>query len=86
MHVPAKPRQRNGAVSFHAENAHAFDLGVMLDTLGIAVRTGHMCAQPLVESFGVQSVVRASPAFYNTEAEIDALADGIRRVLPMLRR
>lgn len=86
MHVLAKPRQRSGAVSFYAENAHAFDLGVMLDTLGIAVRTGHMCAQPLVESFGVQSVVRASPAFYNTEAEIDALADGIRRVLPMLRR
>ena len=86
LHILGSPRRRSGAVSFYAEGIHPFDLGAMLDSLGIAVRTGHMCAQPLVESFGVDSVVRISPAFYNTEEEITGCAEAIKKVLPMLRR
>lgn len=83
--LPASGR-RSGAVSFYAEDAHAFDIGVMLDTLGIAVRTGHMCAQPFVESCGASNIVRVSPAFYNTEDELEQLCAALRRILPMLRR
>ncbi|MCD8116631.1 MAG: SufS family cysteine desulfurase [Oscillospiraceae bacterium] len=83
--VLGTPRRRTGAVSFYAESIHPFDLGVMLDTLGIAVRTGHMCAQPLVESFGVHHVLRASPAFYNTMEEINRLEDALKRINPVLR-
>ena len=77
--------RRSGAVSFDISGVHSFDLGTMLDASGIAVRTGHMCAQPYVESFGVKSVVRISPAFYNTEDEILQTAETIRKLLPLLK-
>ena len=59
-------------------------MGTLLDRLGIAVRTGHHCAQPVMTHYGVEGMVRASFSFCNTEAEVDALADGIRRVSKML--
>jgi cysteine desulfurase/selenocysteine lyase len=59
-------------------------MGMLLDRLGIAVRTGHHCAQPLIEALGIESTVRASFAFYNTETEIDALVTGIEKVRKML--
>jgi cysteine desulfurase/selenocysteine lyase len=62
---------------------HPFDLGTLLDRLGIAVRTGHHCAQPLMQRLGIEGTVRASFAIYNTTEEIDALADGIMRVAKM---
>ncbi len=73
-------------VSFTAEGAHPYDIGMILDKLGIAIRTGTHCAEPLMRQFGVDSMCRASMAMYNTVEEIDALADGVERALRMLRR
>lgn len=74
---------KDAVVSFNVGNIHHLDLGTLLDRLGIAVRTGHHCAQPLMDRLGIQGTVRASFALYNTEAEVDALARGIRRVSQM---
>ena len=73
-------RDKVGVLSFVLERVHPHDVGTVLDRDGIAVRTGHHCAQPVMERFGVPATTRASLAFYNTKAEIDALASGIRRV------
>jgi len=70
-------------LSFLIDGIHPYDAGTILDRLGIAVRTGHHCTQPLMRRFGIPGTVRASLAFYNTEAEIDALVDGIGRVKQM---
>lgn len=70
-------------VSFLVGDIHHLDMGTLLDRLGIAVRTGHHCAQPLMERYGVTGMVRASLAFYNTKEEIDALVAGIRRIATM---
>ena len=74
---------KDAVVSFNVGDIHHLDLGTLLDRLGIAVRTGHHCAQPLMDRLGIQGTVRASFALYNTEAEVDALARGIRRVSQM---
>ena len=74
---------KDAVVSFLVGNIHHLDLGTLLDRLGIAVRTGHHCAQPLIDRLGIQGTVRASFALYNTREEIDALADGIERVRKM---
>lgn len=74
---------KDAVVSFNVGEIHHLDLGTLLDRLGIAVRTGHHCAQPLMDRLGIQGTVRASFALYNTEAEVDALARGIRRVSQM---
>ena len=71
------------AVSFLAGDIHPADLGTILDRLGIAVRTGHHCAQPLVEYLGVPGTVRASFAVYNTKEEIDIFISGLRRAIKM---
>ena len=73
-----------GVISFVMEGIHPHDVGTVLDQEGIAVRTGHHCAQPLMERFKVPATTRASLAFYNTEAEIDALVSGIRKVKELL--
>jgi cysteine desulfurase/selenocysteine lyase len=71
-------------LSFTVGSIHAHDVGTVLDTLGIAVRTGHHCAQPVMDRFGVPATARASFALYNTREEADALADGVRRVVEVL--
>lgn len=71
-------------ISFVLGDAHSYDTGMLLDKLGIAVRTGHHCAQPLMTRLGVEGTVRASFGLYNTMAEADALVDGLRRIAPML--
>lgn len=71
---------RAAILSFVMENAHAHDVGSILDRCGVAVRTGHHCTQPLMEKLGVASTTRASFAFYNTRADVDALVDGLNRV------
>lgn len=71
--------QKDAVVSFLVGDIHHLDMGTLLDRLGIAVRTGHHCAQPLMERLGIQGTVRASFALYNTKDEIDALVSGIRR-------
>ena len=72
-----------GPVSFNIEGIHHLDLGTLLDRLGIAVRTGHHCAEPLMHRLGTEGTVRASFALYNTRADIDALVAGIERVSQM---
>ncbi|MFM9836780.1 MAG: aminotransferase class V-fold PLP-dependent enzyme [Cyclobacteriaceae bacterium] len=70
--------------SFVVEGIHPFDIGQMLDARGIAVRTGHHCTQPLMESFGLEGTVRASFAVYNTKEEIDQLLEGLKRISKFL--
>ena len=72
-------------VSFNVEGVHGYDLGMILDKLGIAVRTGQHCAEPVMTHYGVTGMCRASLALYNTPAEVDALADGVVRAVRMLR-
>ena len=74
---------RDAVVSFNVGNIHHLDMGTLLDRLGIAVRTGHHCAQPLMDRLGISGTVRASFALYNTKEEIDTLVAGIRRVAQM---
>ena len=73
----------DAVISFNVGNIHPMDLGTLLDQLGIAVRTGHHCAQPLMDRFGVLGTVRASFGLYNTRGEVDTLVAGIRRVSVM---
>ncbi|MEX3948690.1 cysteine desulfurase [Paraburkholderia sp. EG287B] len=73
-------KEKLGIVSFVMENAHAHDIGTILDQCGVAVRTGHHCAMPVMDRYGVPATVRASFALYNTRAEVDALLDGLARV------
>lgn len=75
--------QRDAVVSFNVGNIHHLDLGTLLDRLGIAVRTGHHCAQPLMNRLGISGTVRASFALYNTKEEVDALISGIQRIRKM---
>ena len=77
------PCVRDAVVSFNVGDIHHLDMGTLLDRLGIAVRTGHHCAQPLMDRLGISGTVRASFALYNTKEEIDALVAGIRRVSQM---
>ena len=70
-------------VSFLVNDIHHLDMGTLLDRLGIAVRTGHHCAEPLMHRLGIQGTVRASFAFYNTKEEVDALVAGVKRVSQM---
>ena len=74
---------KDAVVSFLVGDIHHLDMGTLLDRLGIAVRTGHHCAQPVMDRLGVQGVVRASFALYNTKDEIDTLVEGIKRVSQM---
>jgi cysteine desulfurase/selenocysteine lyase len=73
-------RERAGVVSFVIENIHPHDVGTILDQEGIAIRTGHHCAQPIMQRFGIPATARASFAFYNTKEEVDALVNGIIKV------
>src|SRR5262249_20392566 len=73
-------REKVGVLSFVLEGVHPPDAGTILDGDGIAVRAGHHCAQPVMQRFGVPATVRASLAFYNTRAEVDALVRGLRKV------
>ncbi len=72
-------------LSFNAEGVHAYDMGMILDKLGIAVRTGAHCADPVMQHYGVKGMVRASFAFYNTMPEADAFVAGVQRAVRMLR-
>lgn len=83
MRIFGEAEHRGAVVSFLLGDIHHFDLGTLLDRLGIAVRTGHHCAQPLMQRLGIEGTVRASFALYNTREEVDALADGIDRVRKM---
>ncbi len=83
MRIFGTSERKDAVVSFLVGDIHHLDMGTLLDRLGIAVRTGHHCAEPLMQQLGIQGTVRASLALYNTKEEIDMLADGIRRVSRM---
>ena len=75
--------EKGSVLSFLVGDIHPYDLGMILDRLGIAIRTGHHCAEPLMHLLGVEGTARASFALYNTKAEVDALAEGIERAQKM---
>lgn len=83
MHLYGTAPDKDAVVSFNVGNIHPLDLGTLLDRLGIAIRTGHHCAQPLMQRCGVEGMARASFALYTTRAEIDTLVQGIDRVRKM---
>lgn len=83
MRIFGTSSHKDAVVSFLVRDIHHLDMGTLLDRLGIAVRTGHHCAQPLMDRLGIQGTVRASFALYNTKEEIDILANGIARVSQM---
>ena len=83
MRLIGEAKEKDAVVSFLVGNIHHLDMGTLLDRLGIAVRTGHHCAQPLMERLGVLGTVRASFALYNTRDEVDVLVAGIKRVRSM---
>jgi cysteine desulfurase/selenocysteine lyase len=85
LNVIGTAREKIGVLSFTLDGIHPHDVGTVLDQEGIAIRTGHHCAQPVMEFFGIPATARASLALYNTRGEIDALAEGIRKVLRMFR-
>jgi len=77
-------KEKSSVISFIVEGTHPYDIGVILDKLGIAVRTGHHCAQPVMEQFGIPGTVRVSLAVYNTKEEIDILVVAVKRAVAML--
>lgn len=83
MRIFGRTEHKNSVVSFLVGNIHHYDMGMLLDRLGIAVRTGHHCAQPLMHALGIEGTVRASFALYNTKEEVDVLVEGIQRIRKM---
>ncbi|MFQ3238664.1 MAG: cysteine desulfurase/selenocysteine lyase [Olleya marilimosa] len=75
---------KTSVISFNLEGIHPYDVGTLLDKMGIAVRTGHHCAQPIMSFYNIPGTIRASFAFYNTKAEIDALVSGVKKAKMML--
>ena len=81
LKIIGRAKKKASVLSFVLEGVHPHDIGTVLDQQGIAIRTGHHCAQPVMDRFGVPATARASVALYNTRAEIDALVKGIYRVI-----
>ncbi len=79
-------KEKVSVVSFVIEGVHHFDIGQMMDTAGVAVRTGHHCTQPLMENFGIEGTVRASFAVYNTKEEIDQMVEALIKVIKFLKK
>lgn len=84
LRIVGTAREKSSVVSFLLDGAHPYDVGVILDKLGIAVRTGHHCTQPLMDRFAIPGTVRASIALYNTREEIDTLVAAVKRAATML--
>tara|TARA_R110000868_G_scaffold408607_1_gene692033 strand:+ start:1961 stop:3181 length:1221 start_codon:yes stop_codon:yes gene_type:complete len=84
LKIIGEAANKASVISFVVEGIHAYDIGVIVDKLGIAVRTGHHCTQPLMNRFGIQGTVRASFAFYNTKEEVDLLIVALNRAIKML--
>ena len=84
MRIFGLSNDKSAVISFLVGNIHPYDIGMLLDKLGIAVRTGHHCAQPLMDELGIPGTVRASFAFYNTKNEINSFIDALKKVVEML--
>jgi cysteine desulfurase/selenocysteine lyase len=85
VQIIGEAKKKTSVVSFVHEDIHPFDIGTLLDKLGIAVRTGHHCTQPLMDFFGIPGTVRASFAFYNTRQEVDTFIEAVERSIQMLK-
>ena len=79
------PADRSGSLSFNIEGLHHYDIGTLLDQMGVAVRTGHHCCQPLMKRFGITGTIRASFALYNTQGEINTFAQSLEKAVGMLK-
>jgi cysteine desulfurase/selenocysteine lyase len=77
-------KEKTSVISFNIEGIHPYDIGTIIDKLGIAVRTGHHCAQPIMNFFGIPGTIRASFSFYNTKEEIDIMVDAVKKAQMML--
>ena len=77
--------QKTSVLSFLVGQAHPYDVGTLIDQLGVAVRTGHHCTQPIMDRYGIPGTVRASFAVYNTREEVDLFIAALERILPMLQ-
>lgn len=84
--IYGNPVHRSAIMPFNVEGIQHYDLGILLDTKGIAVRTGQHCTQPIMDALHIPGTVRASVALYNNREDLDALAHGIERVMRMIRR
>jgi len=85
MRIFGTSEHKSSVISFLVDGIHHYDMGMLLDKLGVAVRTGHHCAQPLMTSLGIEGTVRASFAAYNTNAEAEAFVAAVKRVVQMFR-
>lgn len=85
LKIYGEASHKSSVISFLVQGIHHYDMGTMLDKLGIAVRTGHHCAQPIMDYYGIEGTVRASFAFYNTKEEVDKLIEGVNRVVSMFK-
>lgn len=85
LRIIGEAKEKASVVSFVVDGIHAYDLGVIIDKMGVAVRTGHHCTQPLMQRFGVLGTVRASFAFYNTKEEVDVFMEALNRAINMLK-
>ena len=79
-------KEKASIVSFIIEEVNALDAGMYLDTLGIAVRTGHHCTEPVMNRFNIPGTIRASFLFYNTKAEIDVMIDGVKKAIKLFKK
>jgi cysteine desulfurase/selenocysteine lyase len=77
-------KEKTSVISFNIKGIHPYDMGTILDKLGIAVRTGHHCAQPVMDFYRIPGTVRASFSFYNTMEEVDNLVEGVKKARTML--
>lgn len=84
LRIYGTAQKKTSVISFNIEGIHPYDMGTILDKLGIAVRTGHHCAQPVMDFYGIPGTVRASFSFYNTKDEVDILVEGVERARSML--
>ena len=85
VHIIGNAPEKSGIISFVVDGAHHYDIGLMLDKMGIAVRTGHHCAEPIMTRFGISGTVRISFAVYNTTEEIDIFIEALKKILNLLR-
>ena len=84
LRIYGNSKNKTSVISFNIEGIHPYDIGTIIDKLGIAVRTGHHCAQPIMNFFGIPGTIRASFSFYNTKEEIDALVEAVKKAKMML--
>lgn len=85
LKIYGEATNKSSVVSFLIESTHPYDVGTLLDKMGIAVRTGHHCTQPIMDFYGIPGTIRASFAFYNTKEEVDLMINALERIVPMLR-